>query len=125
MNIAGILLKKTFAKPELAQISFKAAVLEKYLGAGGTSVKRTNSVGRVKAATWSLDFGIAPDEKTIHVALGDLTNKLPEAEREHWLAHASKSRYSENYLKMQASHACIDDGPFRAWGEEVEESLFD
>ncbi|HEX8551097.1 MAG TPA: hypothetical protein VF681_06020 [Abditibacteriaceae bacterium] len=125
MNIAGTLLKKTLANPDLAQVNFKAAVLEKYLGASGTSVKRTNTVGRVKAPSWSLDFGISPDEKTIHVALGDLSRKLPENEREHWLAHASASRYSENYLKMQASHACIDDGGLRPWGEQAEESLFD
>lgn len=123
MNTAGILLKKTLSNPDLAQVHFKTAVLEKYLAS--CKVMRTNSVGRIKAAAWSLDFGIAPDEKCIHIALGDLARKLPEAEREHWLNHASASRYSENYLKMQASHACIDDGGLRPWGEAAEESLFD
>ena len=82
---------------------------------------QTNSVGRVKTSNWTLDFGIAPDQKTIHVTLAALLQKLPEAERAHWLEHVDGSRFSENFLKMQGSHACIDDGTFRAWGEE---SLF-
>lgn len=117
------MLKKALSNPDLAQVSFKAPVLEKYLAT--SKVMRTNTVGRIKASSWSLDFGISPDEKTVHVALGDLSRKLPEGERDHWLAHASGSRFSENYLKMQASHACIDDGGLRPWGEEAEESLFD
>ena len=114
MNIAGVLLKKTLTNSDLAQVSFKVAVLEKYLSSA--KVMRTNTVGRIKASSWSLDFGIAPDEKSVHVALGDLMRKLPEAERDHWLCHASASRYSENYLKMQASHACIDDGALAPLG---------
>jgi hypothetical protein len=124
MSTATHFTKKVIAKPELAQISFEVAVLDKYL-ASDAKVTRTRTVGRVKSATWTLDFGIAPDEKTIHVTLSNLSQKLPESEQAHWLSHADGSRYSENFLKMQGSHACIDDGNLRAWGEaEEEDSLF-
>lgn len=121
MATASHFFKKVLTKPELAQISFRVEVLDKYLQSG-VEVKRTNTVGRVKAATWSLDFGIAPDENTIHATLNQLVQKLPEAEQPHWLEHVDDSRFSENFLKMQGSHACIDDGGLRPWGEE--DSLF-
>jgi hypothetical protein len=121
MATASHFYKKALTQPELAQVSFKVAVLDKYLQSG-VEVKRTNTVGRVKAATWSLDFGIAPDEVTIHTSLSQLSQKLPESERPHWLEHVDDAHFSENFLKMQGSHACIDDGGLRAWGEE--DSLF-
>jgi hypothetical protein len=116
--------KKVVAKPELAQIPFEVTVLNKYLGSSDVKVSRTRTVGRVKSATWTLDFGIAPDEKTIHVTLSNLSQKLPATEQPHWFAHADGSHFSENFLKMQGSHACIDDGNLRAWGEPEEDSLF-
>lgn len=116
--------RRVLKQPDLAQVSFEVAVLDKYLALSDLKVTRTRSVGRVKAATWSVDFGIAPDEKTLHVTLNQLLQKLPEAERDHWLSHADGSRFSENYLKMQGSHACIDDGNLRPWGEEEQESFF-
>jgi hypothetical protein len=103
-------------------VSFDVEVLSPYLNQSGTRVSRTNTVGRVKAASWSLDFGIAPDEKTIHVAVQTLQQKLPENERAHWFSHAHGQLFSENFLKMQMAHACVDDGGYRAWGEE--EPLF-
>jgi hypothetical protein len=121
MAEATHLYKKALTRPELAQVCFAVAVLQKYLD-NGTTVMRTDTVGRVKAATWSLDFGIAPDEATIHVSLGALASRLPESEQEHWLSHIHDASFSTNFLKMQASHSCIDDGGLRAWGEE--ESLF-
>ncbi|PQV64181.1 hypothetical protein B1R32_10625 [Abditibacterium utsteinense] len=118
--------QKIIAKPELAQISFAVAVLDKYLSQGDLKVTRTRSVGRIKSATWSLDFGIAPDAQTVHISQLQLAQKLPEKEREHWFSHADSSHFSENYLKMQGSHACIDDGNLRPWGEPEtdEDSLF-
>jgi len=124
MSSALHFTKKLFTKPELAQVIFSVAVLDKYLEQSDLKVSRTRTVGRVKAPTWSLDFGISPDEKTIHVTVSNLTQKLPEKEREHWASHADGSRFSENFLKMQSSHACIDDGNLRGWGEEEEESFF-
>ena len=122
MDAAGNFTKKVLKDATLAQILFRVEVLEKYLDQRGVSVTRTETVGRVKSASWSLDFGIAPNEKTIHVTLRDLGNKLPESEIEHWLSHVDATPFSENFLKMQGSHACIDDGGLRGWGEE--ESLF-
>ena len=122
MNAAGNFTKKVLKDATLAQILLRVEVLEKYLDQRGVSVTRTETVGRIKGASWSMDFGIAPGEKTIHVTLRDLGNKLPESEHEHWLAHADAAPFSENFLKMQGSHACIDDGGLRGWGEE--ESLF-
>jgi len=116
--------KKVVSTPELAQISFDVAVLEAYLTKNEVKVSRTRTVGRLKTPTWSLDFGIAPDEKTLHVTLGHLMQKLPEKEHAHWFSHADGARFSENFLKMQGSHACIDDGNLRAWGEPEEESFF-
>jgi hypothetical protein len=112
--------QKVLAKPELAQLVFRVAVLDKYLE-NETPVQRTETVGRVKAANWSLDFGIAPDEKTLHTSVA-LLLRVPENERAHWLLHVDDSLFSSNFLKMQSGHSCVDDGGFRAWGEE--ESLF-
>jgi len=111
--------QKVAAQPELALVVFDIAVLHPYIARG--EVKRTDSVGRVKTANWSLDFGIAPDEQTIHIPIGQFVQKVPERERESWLQGADAARFSENFLKMLSSHACIDDGPLRLWGEEVGE----
>lgn len=124
MSTVAHFTKKVFKNPDLAQISFDVAVLEAYLAKSDVKVSRTRTVGRVKAATWTVDFGIAPDEKTVHVTLSQLIQKLPENEREHWFQHAHGAGFSENYLKMQGSHACIDDGNLRAWGQPEEDSFF-
>ena len=122
MSTYSAFLKKVLASPPassgMAQVSFDVAVVERYLTLKGAQVNRTDTVGRIKTAPWSVDFGIAPDEQTIHVPLSALLERLPESEREHWLNHADATRYSENFLKMQGGHACIDDGGYRAWGEE-------
>ena len=117
MSVTSNFYKKVLDKPEQAQLVFRVAVLDKYLAAGVT-VQRTETVGRVKASSWSLDFGIAPGEDFIHTSLALLSTRLPEAEREHWLNHLDGSRFSSNFLKMTGGHACIDDGGLRAWGEE-------
>ena len=124
MSTASAFTKKVLAKPDLAQVSFNVSVLDKYLEQPGTNVSRTDTVGRVKTATWSLDFGIAPGEATIHTSVALLSQKLPEAEREHWLSHVSDDRFSQNFLKMQSAHSCVDDGGYRAWGAEAEAPLF-
>lgn len=121
MSVAANFCKKLWAKPELAQLVFRVAVLNKYVAAG-LKVQRTETVGRVKSATWSVDFGIAPDEATIHTSLAVLSTRLPESEREHWLSHLHETRFSSNFLRMMGGQSCVDDGGLRAWGEE--ESLF-
>lgn len=113
--------KKVVSQPGLGQISFLVAVLEPYLASPDAKISRTDSVGRLKTASWTLDFGIAPDEKTIHLSQSTFA-LLPEKEREKWFAFAEGARFSENFLKMQSSHACIDDGNLRAWGEAKTET---
>ncbi len=124
MNIAGTFTKKILTRPELAQLEFQVAVLDKYLNDKNFTVSRTNSVGRIKSAAWSFDFGIAPDENFLHSSVSLFTQKLPENERAHWLEFVANDRYSENFLKMQSAHSCVDDGTYRGWGEEAEEALF-
>ncbi len=104
----------TNSDPEKAQVAFVAAVLEKYRDAGIT-IKRTNTVGRVSAVAWKLDFGISPGEETVHASLGALF-RLPESERQHWAAHLADLPFSENYLKMLLHPgSCVDDGDTRDW----------
>ncbi len=122
MSTSSTFYKKTLANAEMAQVIFRVAVLEKYRESSDARVTRTNTVGRVKGTSWTLDFGIAPDENSVHVPLSALKTRLPERELEHWLSFVDDSRFSENFLKMQSSHACIDDGGYREWGEE--EALF-
>lgn len=122
MSFATPFHKKALTKPDQAQLTFKVAVLDKYLESGVT-IQRTDTVGRVKADSWSLDFGIAPGEQFIHTSIALFTSRLPEAERDHWLAQLDDSRFSQNFLKMTGGHSCVDDGGFRAWGEDAEEAL--
>ncbi len=124
MTFASSFTKKILAKPDMAQLHFRASVLDKYLQGSSSSVSRTDTVGRVKGATWSLDFGIAPGEQSIHTSVAMLSQKLPEAERAHWLEHVADESFSQNFLKMQAAHACVDDGGYRAWGQPAEAPLF-
>ena len=103
--------------PALLQVAFDASVLDRYRESSAYSVIRTDTVGRVKKqGGWTLDFGIAPGEATIHAPWQTLT-ALPDVEREHWAAHAAATlELSEMFLKMQlAPSACHDDGEVRAW----------
>jgi hypothetical protein len=118
MSTVSHFYTKVLSQHGLAQVVINIDVLQKYLEQNDVSVKRTDTVGRVKAATWSVDFGIAPDEKTVHVTLNDFSNKIPEKEKSHWLENILASNFSENFLKMQGGHSCVDDGGLREWGEE-------
>jgi hypothetical protein len=106
----------TSGDPALVQISFDAAVLEKYRGAVGYSLIRTDTAGRVKReGGWTLDAGIAEDG-SIHASLGDLLQQLPEEEREHWAQHVVSLPLSANFLAMRLRpNSCFDDGEVRAW----------
>jgi hypothetical protein len=103
--------------PLPAQVSFDAAVLEKYRGQPGYSLIRSNTVGRVKReGGWSIDVGIGEEGRTVHAALGDLMHNLPEPEREHWAQHAVALPMSQMYLQMRLSPgSCFDDGEIRLW----------
>jgi hypothetical protein len=100
--------------PSHIQLRFNVAVLDAYRKRK-LSIKRTRTVGRVSAASWTLNFGIAPGDATIHASMGDLT-RLPEAEREHWCQHLAEPGLSEHYLAMLLHPgSCIDDGDTTDW----------
>lgn len=98
------------------QMWFTPQVLDVYRTRPGTRVIRTNTAGRVRAASWSLDFGIAGDDRLIHVTVDDLRQRLPEGERNHWAEHVHSPPASHNFLMMRfGGGACIDDGEIRDW----------
>ncbi|HXF52278.1 MAG TPA: hypothetical protein VNM43_11410 [Dehalococcoidia bacterium] len=103
--------------PGMIQVSFDQRVLDRYRGVPGFSVVRTDTIGRVRReGGWSLDFGIAPGEEQIHVCLGDLFEKLPESEREHWAAHVVTLPLSDRYVQARLQPgSCVDDGDLRTW----------
>jgi hypothetical protein len=119
---------------QAAQLWFDAAVLDKYRSVPGAKVLRTDTLGRLKLAQWSLDFGIVdapgaadvaapapaaagrPHGALIHLSLGEAQARIPEAERGHWSAHAVALPGSASYLTLQLSRGtCIDDGDLRSW----------
>jgi hypothetical protein len=98
------------------QLHFDVAVLQRYRESGGFSIIRTNTVGRVKKeGAWAIDFGIAPDEKSVHVAFSEVA-RLPEEDRLHWASCALAGPSSRMFLQMRlAPGACYDDGEVRSW----------
>lgn len=115
-----LIARRSLAKgdPALVQLWFDAAVIDRYRGQPDFQVIRTESAGRVrKQGGWSIDVGIAPDERTVHASWQALAHALPEDEREHWAAYAAPaSGISDNFLRMQLSPgSCFDDGDVRTW----------
>jgi hypothetical protein len=103
--------------PALLQLSFDAAVLDKYRGASGFELIRTDTVGRIsRQGGWKLDVGISPDEGQVHASVGDVLTALPDAEREHWARHLATLPLSRTFLQMRLSPgSCIGDGDVRPW----------
>lgn len=102
-------------------LRFRGEVIEKYRAHPSAQLIRTASVGRVSVpGSWSLDVGIVeePDGSVVlHATLGDLLDRLPERERDHWVEHLLPLPSSVNFLQMRmAAGACIDDGEPHAWG---------
>ena len=113
-----VVLRRALANsdPALLQVSFGAAVIDRYREQG-FQVIRTDSAGRIrKPGGWSLDVGIG-DDGTVHCSWAALVNSLPEGERDHWVMHAvAAGALSDNYLRMQMSPgSCFDDGDLRSW----------
>ncbi len=118
-------------------LRFRAEVLDRYRSHPDAQLIRTATVGRISIpGSWSLDVGIAeartdptapadpaappsegPDASVIlHTTLGDLLDRLPERERDHWVEHLLPAPASANFLQMRmAAGACIDDGEPRPW----------
>ena len=93
-----LLVRRALANEDFSnfQLHFEAAVLDRYRGAPGFSVIRTDTVGRVRQqGGWSLDFGIAEDDTLIHISQVDVA-KLPKEDREHWATHAVCSEVLEH-----------------------------
>jgi hypothetical protein len=113
-RLCGKVLGGDFAA---AQIWFDQRVLDRYRGQDGARVIRTNSAGRVKAASgWSLDFGIATGDRLIHASAADVSQRVPPSEHEHWLEFVLVLPTSQTFLMMRlGSNVCIDDGDVRAW----------
>ncbi|HLY65689.1 MAG TPA: hypothetical protein VKU60_09150 [Chloroflexota bacterium] len=98
------------------QLWFDEHVLDMYRTQPAFRVLRTNTAGRVRSASWSLDFGIADEDRLIHASLMDLSQRLPEADRDHWAQHIHSPPASRNFLLMRlGGGACIDDGEIRDW----------
>jgi hypothetical protein len=114
-----VVLRRALASgdPSLLQLSFDAAVIDRYQGRADIRVIRTNTAGRVqKQGGWSIDFGIADGEHTIHSSWKALAHQLPKDEREHWATHVIGVAMSENFLRMQlAPGSCFDVGDVRTW----------
>jgi hypothetical protein len=100
-----------------AQLWFDQAVLDRYRGQPGWRVLRTNSAGRLKSPDgWSLDFGVADNDRLIHASANAVSQRLTAAERPHWIEHLVSPAASRNFVSMQlGGAACIDDGELRDW----------
>src|SRR5262245_48735481 len=117
-SVYRVVLRRALAREDLANLPlyFEVGVLNRYRGAAGYSLIRTNTVGRLrKEGGVSLDFGIAPDEASIQVFAGDLL-RLGAGERDHWAQNALTLPASKMMLQMRLSpSACYDDGEVRSW----------
>ena len=114
-----VVYKKLFESSDtsLVQVWFDRAVLDKYRGLPDVSTIRTDTVGRVgRNRIWSLDFGIAGEDTLIHASLSDLTQRLPDGEKEHWASYVVTPPFSLNFMQTRLAPAsCIDDGDLRSW----------
>src|SRR5438105_2513171 len=100
-----------------AQVWFDQRVLDRYRAQADFRVIRTNTVGQLRAsARWTLDFGIADEDRLIHASAADLAQRLPPPERQHWVSHLKTLPVSPTFLTMRlGAGSCIDDGEVRAW----------
>ena len=121
------LLRRALAADDAARIHvrFRAAVVDRYRDRPDVELVRTRSVGRLAVrGRWSLDVGIVDvtdldgvETSELHVAFADLLARLPQEERDHWIAHAVDWPASTNFLQMSLAGgaACLDDGDTVPW----------
>lgn len=112
-----MLYRRALTNFGLTPVWFEARLLDRYRSQPGYRVIRSNSVGRLRSPTgWSIDFGIADNDRLLHLSVADLTQRLPPDEQAHWLAHLTAFPVSANFITMRLSAgACIDDGDIRDW----------
>jgi hypothetical protein len=105
------------AKLEKVQLFFSANVLDKYRGDGSYRIIRTDTSGRLsRPGGWSVDFGISGEgESIVHIPVESLVHRIPDAEKEHWLAHMISLPISANFVKGLIRPGCLDDGNIRPW----------
>ena len=113
------LLERALARGEfgLLPIRFRAEVIDRYRASPEARLLRTRSVGRIAVpGGWSLDVGIAADGSEVEVFVQDLAERLPEAERAHWLDHLVAASANATWVRMRLTPAaCIDDGEPEPW----------
>ena len=99
------------------QLWFDQHVLDRYREQASTRVIRTDTAGRIRSsAGWTLDFGIADEDRLIHASAADLAQRLPQTERQHWVSYAVTPPVSPTFLTMRlGAGSCIDDGEVRDW----------
>jgi hypothetical protein len=104
-------------KLEKVQLFFSADVLDKYRGSSDYKLIRTDTSGRLsRPGGWSVDFGISGDgDSIVHIPVESLVHRIPEAEKEHWLAHMISLPVSANFVKGLIRPGCLDDGNIRPW----------
>lgn len=103
-------------KPDFIQLWFESSVLDRYRDDPDCKILRSDSAGRLRGSGgWVINFGIAPADDLIHLALASLAI-IPEGQRTHWLEHLVALPVGENFLRMTVNpSACIDDGESRSW----------
>lgn len=113
-----LLLTRALASGDFGalHLCFDVLVLDRYRERGATLI-RTRTVGRISLpGRWSLDVGIAPGDRELHVAGRDLRERLPAEEQAHWVSHLVPAPASARYLQMSiARSACVDDGEPEPW----------
>jgi hypothetical protein len=104
-------------KLEKVQLFFSANVLDKYRGSSDYKIIRTDTSGRLsRPGGWSVDFGISGEgDSIIHIPVESLVHRIPDAEKEHWLAHMVSLPLSANFVKGLIRPGCLDDGNIRSW----------
>jgi len=114
-QLAALYLRVLGGDLGVAQLWFDQRVLDRYRERSGWRVMRTNTVGRVRSPEgWQLDFGIADDDRLVHLSVDDLTQRLPAGERQHWAQHLIAQPVSRNFLTIRmAPGSCFDDGDLR------------
>jgi hypothetical protein len=120
-QLAALYLRVLGGDLGAAQLWFAQGVLDRYRSQPGWRVMRTNTVGRVRSPDgWSLDFGIADDDRLVHTSAAELNQRVPTPERQHWAHYMITPPVSTTFITMRlAPGSCIDDGELRDFSSEA------
>lgn len=116
------IIKQLFSKAlkdgqlEKLPIYLDASVLDSYKEKDDYKIIRTDTSGRIsKTGGWSLDFGISHDDAILQVTAESFVHRIPDKEKEQWLAHLVSLPTSQNFIKGVIRPGCLDDGAIRSW----------